>query len=316
MKIIPKEAILPLLDIPAIIGAVKQGFIAFHKGDICCPTPMQLLFHGEDGAFKADCHVKSAQGKAQEYFVIKIASGFYDNAAKGLPVNNGMVMVFSALSGEPVALLQDEGWLTAWRTAAAGALAASLREVSLDSTLGIIGTGLQAELQALFITQYLGLTRVALYGRSSQKAEHLAQTLRQKGLHVKVMASPKELCHTAAIVVTTTPSTSPVLHVNDLPKSLHLVALGSDSPGKIELDPAILGKAEAIITDDVEQCLHHGEFGAAVREGQVSPTSALPLGALLKKETRLKGGISVIDLTGLGVQDLAIASWVMHTLKQ
>ena len=89
--------------------------------------------------------------------------------------------------------------------------------------------------------------------------------------------------------------------------------MGSDSPGKQELDPKILGRAAKIIVDDRQQCLDHGEFGAAVRAGIVMGDAALPLGEALAQSGSIlthPNEIHVTNLTGLGAQDLAIAAQV------
>lgn len=97
-----------------------------------------------------------------------------------------------------------------------------------------------------------------------------------------------------------------------------LVAIGADSPGKQELDPHIIGRSELVITDDHQQCLDHGEFGVAHRNHLIDVRADVSMGSLLLDSTRntISGnGISVVDLTGLGGQDLAIASLVWNKIK-
>lgn len=317
MDIIPLSDIKQRVSETAAIAAVKQGFIAYGKGEVTLPTPMQILFHNDTNDLLADCHIKAAQSRNAPYFVIKLASGFYDNAALGLPVNNGFVMLMSATTGQPVALLQDGGWLTEIRTAAAGALAAGLCPVTPDMTLGIIGTGTQAKRQAEMVCRHLGLSSVVVFGRSADKATALCQALSDSGLSATVADSVKSLCHTATIVTTTTPSTTPIITADDLPnvdnRRLHIVAVGSDSPGKVETAPEVMAQATHIITDDHHQCLEEGDFGAAVRAGAVAENADISLCELLAQPipTLSGNGVSVVDLTGLGVQDLAVASLVV-----
>lgn len=315
MKVISFEEIKKSLNREYTIEAVKKGFIDYSEGLLTCPTPMQILFHNDKEELRADCHVKSAQGNTQKYFVIKIASGFYENEKLGKDVNNGMMIVLSSKTGEPIALLEDKGYLTSHRTAAAGALAASLKKVSPSDTLGIIGTGNQAYLQAIYISKYLGLSFVLIYGRSSEKARKLKEKLKEEGLKVDIVDSPIKLCHNSSIVVTTTPSTSPILQYEDLPESIHIVALGADSPGKIELDPKIISKSSMVITDDHNQCVEHGEYGAFVKEFNINEHIDKSFGIMLKENIKIEDGISVVDLTGVGVQDLAIASCVIDKMN-
>ncbi|WP_307797694.1 MULTISPECIES: hypothetical protein [Streptomyces] len=77
-------------------------------------------------------------------FTVKIATGFYRNPAAGLPTNHGLVCVVSARTGQIRAILDDQGLLTAWRTAAAGALATHAMARPAAATLAVFGTGEQA----------------------------------------------------------------------------------------------------------------------------------------------------------------------------
>jgi len=317
MEIYNLGDILPVLeDKSEVLVAVKQGFVAHSRGELDLPSPMQMIFARADTSIKGDCHVKAAASEAFPYFCIKVATGFYDNPKQGLPVNDGLVMLMSSDTGQPVALFQDEGHMTSVRTAAAGALAAQLVRSGQPKRLGIIGTGHQAELQALWIASVMDIESISLWGRSSDKANDLVSKLHSQGLSAQVVATIEDLTSQADILVTTTPSTQPVLMSNHIRNGHHIIAMGADSPGKQELDPQILAKADTIIADDVGQCVSHGEFGWATRAGLVAEDKAIPLGQVLAQaKACLSGeGLSVVDLTGLGAQDLALASFVYRKL--
>ena len=320
MRLVSLAEIQSAVSFGNAIEAVRSGFIASAEGKVTLPDPMQLLFHSGSDELLGDCHVKTAQSNDLPYFVIKVATGFYSNPTVGLPVNNGMLLVMSAETGQPLALLQDDGWLTQVRTAAAGALAAGVKPIVGHETLGIVGTGTQAMLQAKAISQHLKLKRVFIYGRSSKKAQVLVDQLNEEGLEASRAVSVKELCHASSIVVTTTPATEPVISLSDMPRQLHIIAVGADSPGKVELDPAILAKADVIMTDSHTQCLAHGDFGAAVRAGEIEANSDMSFTGLLAgledTDKVTQCNLSVVDLTGLGVQDLAMATMVMESLGE
>ena len=132
------------------------------------------------------------------------------------------------------------------------------------------------------------------------------------------MDTVRAVCHASAVLVTTTPATSPVVQLEDVPGTLHIVAVGADTPGKTELDPRILGRAHTIVTDAHQECLSNSDFGAAVRAGEVAEDSDVSFGemlALAEPDPRMaEDGISVVDLTGMGVQDLAIAGMTLEGL--
>lgn len=318
MRIVSLTEIQAAIAPEAAVEAVKAGFIAHARGLVHCPEPTQIVFRDEGQEQHGECHVKSATWSGNPYVAVKVASGSYRNAARGLPGAGGMVLLISADTGLPEALLHDECWLTNVRTAAAGALAAGLKPVARDATLGVIGTGTQAEMQAEMICAHLGLSSVAVWGRSAEKAAALCDRLRTRGLTATPMDTVREVCHASAILVTTTPATSPVVQLEDVPGTLHIVAVGADTPGKTELDPRILGRAHTIVTDAHEECLSNSDFGAAVRAGEVAEDSDVSFGemlALAEPDPRMaRDGISVVDLTGMGVQDLAIASMTLEAL--
>lgn len=319
MRIVPLSEIQSVMDMPRAISAVRQGFVDVANGLVEQPEPMQMLFHEDAGELIGDLHVKGAQAKARPFFALKLASGFYRNPKRNLPVNNGLVLVLSSETGYPIALLRDEGWLTQMRTAAAGALAAALKPVGGNAVLGVAGTGTQARLQALAIREKTGISRLIFYGRNPEKTAAYMDDMKAQGFDVVPAQDIKTICRTADILVTTTPSTEPIIRKEDLSSTLHIVAVGADSPGKVELEPDIFADAEIIATDSHTQCLAHGDFGAAVRAGKVSDTADISLCDILASkspETDFSSvQLSVVDLTGLGAQDLAIASAVASAIN-
>lgn len=322
MRLVTLAEIRPVLeDKASIIEAVKAGFIAHSQGQINLPAPIHMLFSETDEIISGDCHVKTATSSAYPYFCIKVATGFYNNPQNGLAVNNGLVMLLSSETGHPIALFQDEGHLTSARTAAAGALAAGLAFDDIKprpKRLGIIGTGHQAELQARWILDTHPISSLVIWGRNPQKAEALAKRLTGICSHIKTASTPARLCQEADIIVTTTPSTSPLLMAADIRADHHIIALGSDSPGKTELDPLILANADSVVVDDLAQCRHHGECAHALKAGVIQKDLAVTLGHVLdipSKHRITQPQLCVVDLTGLGAQDLAIASWVYQRLE-
>jgi ornithine cyclodeaminase len=320
MRIVSLDQIKERVSEQMAIGTVRDAYIACANGEIGQPEPLQILFQKDDRSFIGDCHVKAAQKRGNPYFAIKVATGFYKNRERGLPVNNGLVLVMSAESGYPVALLQDEGWLTQIRTAAAGAISAALVPHNDKTRLGIIGTGEQAYLQAKLIGKHLGPTKITVLGTSFEKSEAFANRLRDDyGLDSYPASNPRELCTASDIVVTTTPSLKPIIAAKDVSDKLHIIAVGADSPGKSEIASDVLAKADIIVTDSHIQCLHHGDFGNAVKSGAIAEDDDIslcdPLAGKAKADFA-NAKISVVDLTGLGVQDLAMAGLVVDGFNE
>ena len=120
MEVVNLKKIKSVLDIPVAIDLIEKGYVALSDGVATVPPVGYLGFTDPP----ADCHIKFGHIHGDEVFVIKIATGFYDNASRGLPIGNGMVVVLSAETGEPILLLHDSGYLTDVRTAIAGCIAA------------------------------------------------------------------------------------------------------------------------------------------------------------------------------------------------
>jgi len=212
-----------------------------------------------------------------------------------------------------VAILDDRGMLTARRTAAAGALVGHAMARADAKTVGVFGTGEQAFLQVSWLAMLRPVHSVLVSGRTEGSAAALCRKLAGHGLGA--VPAPAAAAAGADIVVTTTPSGTPVFDAAQVAAGAHVTGIGTDMPHKNELPPALFGRAATIATDDHAQCLHHGDFGWAVRAGVVAEHSDIPVGGVLRRPgERLAGAITVADLTGVGALDAAVASLVAAQL--
>lgn len=278
---------------------MREALIANSRGECDTPMPMHLDIAPE----QAEIHVKSSYRHGGKYFALKIASTFPGNAERGMPTGNGMMLLSSAETGEPVAFLDDAGHLTDVRTAAVAAMVA--RELDRkDRVIGILGTGIQARLQARMHAEVLDLEKVWIWGRSKERAEACRAEL--QGLHVTLADTPAQLARETRLIVTTTPARQPLLFAADVQPGTHISAVGSDSPGKQELDPAILSRASLLLVDSTRQCQKLGELQHAPSEWE----RAIEIGAFCESRPQWdRAGITVCDFTGLGVEDLYIAEY-------
>jgi ornithine cyclodeaminase len=293
-----------VLDETAALAAVEAAFRRYSAGGTQVTPVGHLGFTDPPG----DCHVKSAAVSGDEVFVVKVATGFYRNPERGLPASNGFMAVLSAHSGEVLALLHDEGYLTDQRTAMAGAIAARAIAREGSRTLGVVGTGVQARLQGKLIARHLRLDKMLVWGRHGGRADTLARELGGESTTLQ------ELCSRSDLIVTTTPATEPLLTSEMIQAGARIVAVGADSPGKQELDARILERA-FVVVDSRSQCVDHGEAGWAVRAGLIEEADLLELGALLSSPLTFRDDeIVVADLTGVAVQDVAIAQSVWSRL--
>jgi ornithine cyclodeaminase len=310
MKRLNKDDILARLDLERATALIRQGFIAYSAGRVQLPPVQHFAFDEVNG----DCCVKSGYLNGDELFAVKVSSGFYDNPKRGLASNQGLVMVFSAHTGEPVALLQDEGWLTAWRTALAGRLAAEVLAPKQIDAIGIVGTGLQARLQLKALQAVTPCRTVHVWGRSAKELDAFAAEFEPQSFRVHVTQDAEPLARASQLIVTCTPSTRPILQADWIQPGTHITAVGADAEGKQELATELVARADLIAVDSVAQCSAYGEVSHAVKAGLVDLERLVELGRLLAGEApgrQCADQITVADLTGLAIQDVQIAKSVL-----
>ncbi|ELQ9308922.1 ornithine cyclodeaminase family protein [Serratia marcescens] len=313
MRILNRQQILAAFDAEAITALLKQGFIAYSQRRVQQPPVQHFLFEQAAG----DCCIKSAWLEGDELFVVKVSAGFYRNAERGLASNQGLVMAFSAQTGEPRALLQDEGWLTALRTALAGRIAAELCAPPHIQAIGMVGTGLQARLQLQCLKPVTDCRKVWVWGRNEQALAAYRRDAEAEGFRVLTTQDAAELAAHCQLIVTTTPSREPILQAADIRPGTHITAVGADAPGKQELATDLVANADALLVDALAQCADYGEIATAYRQTRLTSTPIVEMGALLAQGGRLRSEpqhITIADLTGLAIQDLQIAKGVLAAI--
>ncbi len=314
MRVIDIDTIRGVLPDIDLVSAIEKGFAAYSDGRAVVGPVGELLFDDPPG----DVHIKYGYIRGDDYYVIKIASGFYDNPKLGLPSSNGLMLVFRVSTGEPLALLADEGCLTDIRTAVAGAVAARYLAPKPVDRIGIIGSGTQARLQLLYLSEMTGCRKVAVWGPTPANVERYRGEMAGQGFEIQVAESPGEVAAASNVIVTTTPSREALLDASDLRPGTHITAVGSDTPGKQELSSDVLGRADRVVADSLVQCVDRGEIGHAVRAGVLDRGNVVELGAIITSGTPVRSDpneITVADLTGVAVQDIQIARAVYEAAQ-
>ena len=313
MRVITIEEIREVLPRLDPFAAMEAAFSSYSEGQAIVGPVGELVFETPPG----DVHIKYGYLKGDDYYVVKVASGFYDNPKLGLPPSNGLMLLFDQKTGAGLAVLLDEGYLTDIRTAAAGAVAARHLAPKPVERIGIIGSGVQARLQLGYLSGLTGCLRAVVWGRTPENVERYRTEMEERGIEIEVAPSPADLASKCNLMVTTTPSKRPLLEADSVEKGTHITAVGSDSPDKQELDPRILEKADLVVADSISQCIERGEISHAIREGLVRKDDLVELGHVTSGifEGRDSADqITVADLTGVAVQDIAITKAVYEAL--
>jgi ornithine cyclodeaminase len=314
---VPVTTSLPVVDESALrrvvsparaVSVMRQAFAADGEGRTRVPSVINLDVPGAHGEF----HVKTAYIEGVPHVAVKVASGFYDNPQRGLPSGSGLMTLFDATTGFPVALLLDNGFLTDIRTAAAGALAADLLAPKKIGTVGVIGSGVQARYQIRCLATVRSFSRVVAWSPTGAHLERYCREMSDEGFPTTAAAHAEDVCRAADVLITATPSRKALVQAEWLRAGVHVTAVGSDSPGKQELDPACLDGADLVVVDRFSQCAAFGELKHALDAGLLTRHDVhgeLGLIAAERKVGRSSDAeITIADLTGVGFQDTAIAS--------
>ena len=306
MKIISRaeiDQILPNLD---PIPAIEQGFAEYSAGKCNIPPIGELIMD------KGEVHIKYGCINGEEYYVVKLASGFYDNPKIGLAPSNGMMILFSQSTGEVVAVLHDECVLTDVRTAIAGAIAAKYLAPKNVTAIGIVGTGVQARMQAEYLKSVTDCRDIIVWGRSTEKLLEYKNVMREAGFSVAATKDMAELCANANLIITTTPAHEPLIKAEYIKPGTHITAMGSDTVEKQELDSEILAMADLVVSDSIDQSQTRGEIHKAREAGKITDANLLELGNVISNGTGRTSDdqITIADLTGVAVQDIKIAEAV------
>ncbi len=294
-------------DFLELVQSQKQAFADFSAGLITVPAPIQMIFPKAHG----DCHVKAGFKQNSEIFVVKVATGFYQNGASGLPSGDGAVLVFSQKTGLLQAILCDGGYLTTLRTAIAAGVSAKITPWDVQH-VGIIGTG-QLAIQVLeFMLLLYPQADFRIWGRSVQKTE--AVTASYPG--VKICESVQDLMHSGGIIITTTASIKSIIDLAYVNGKTHIIALGADEVGKQECDPKLFQMADTVVVDSKEQAVRFGDAFHAIQGGFITSDKSEELGNVIQKGISSHSNLIITDLTGIAAQDIAIVEWVLMSLDK
>ncbi len=297
------------------VDAIEQGFVAYSQGEVVVPPVGELIFENPPG----DVHIKYGYIKNGDFYVIKIASGFYENVKHGLPSTNGMMLVFSQKTGEPVCFLMDEGYLTEVRTAAAGTVVAKYLAPKDVERIGIVGAGTQGRMQLLYLASIIPCRDVIVWGLNQEELNAYKDDIEPHGYTVQTTLDTADVAATCNLIVMATPSKSPLLSVDQIREGTHITAMGSDTADKQELDGRILEKADVVVADSISQCLCRGEIYKALEAGVLDKEKVVELGNVIAGKDRGRSTdnqITVADLTGVAVQDIQISKAVFNALTR
>lgn len=301
-----------LISVAEAIAAVEEAFKLKALGRVRMPPKLYVLLPEYEGDFRCMPVYVEDWGLA----CVKVVNVHARNpSAHGIRSVMAVIELLDPTTGCPLAIM-DGTLLTDLRTGAAGAVAAKYLAKRKVERVGFVGAGRQAhtQLQALSSAYGPSIREVRAFDIVKQRAADFASLASKSyGLEAAAVDDPREAVAGMDVVVTATPSRSPVVADEWVAPGTHFNCVGADAPGKQELDPKILLRAKVVV-DDVEQAVHGGEPNVPIAQGIFRREDIY--GELGEVVAGLKPGrvsedeVTVFSSTGLAVQDLAVARLV------
>jgi len=304
--LISRSQVAEILTHDACIDAVEKAFRLLGEGKLARPEILGV--HVEGGGF----HVKAGAAALDgEWFAAKINANFPANPQRfGLPTIQGLVALFDAGSGRPLALL-DSSELTALRTAAATAVAARYLARPDSTTATIVGCGRQADAQLQALGRVLPLERAFALDADRSRAEAYAREMTSKlALEVTPVDDLASALSKTDVLVTCTSSRTPFVRRMDVRPGTFIAAVGADSEDKQEIEETLMA-ASAVVVDLLSQAALIGDLHHAIARGLMRAEDVrAELGAVVAGRAAGRESpeeITIFDSTGIALQDLAAA---------
>jgi ornithine cyclodeaminase len=321
IKTITYEEIRSLVRLEDAIEPVREAFKSYSQGRANIPPVQHLEMPSRK---KGALHIKTGHVEPFDFCLVKVASTFPENTRRvpPSPSINGVIVIFSALDGEPLAVIEDRAWITQLRTAAAGAVAAEALARPAAETLGIYGSGAQARLQTDAVLHACpGIRKVLVWGRTPDHVRRFAEGLRasRPDLTVETKSQPEDAARTADVIVTATYATEPIVRGEWLPEGVLVIGMGADSIFKRELDPETVLRADKVYVDSRSQNEILAEIGHGIRSGLFDADRIdAEIGDVLTAADEGRPGRTsdreriFCKLTGVAVQEIFVCDYVLR----
>mgnify|MGYP006081905687 FL=1 len=298
------EEISQILQLEDYFDLVEDAFRLYAE-DKSLDTGL-LHIDTQDGEF----HIKAGglvKGKA--YLGLKLNGGFFQNQKRfGLPNIQGIIVLCDGEDGSPLAIMESVG-ITINRTGATTGVAAKYLAKPNSETVTICGCGTQGRVQLRSLKQVLPLKKAFAIDMDPDTSARFAAEMADE-LQMEVMAIDvvEEALAESDVLVTCTPSSSPLIKASMIPDGIFIAAVGADSPDKQELDVEIFSKAKVVV-DLLDQCINVGELHHAIAAGVISAEEVhADLGQVIVGDRTGRTSneeIIVFDATGSALQDTA-----------
>ena len=303
-----------LLPFSKAVELAREAYVKLAKGEAVSPERVLLSVPGGASMFFMPAHVSG-----QRTVSIKIARVNPENPARSLPTVMSDILVYDSRSGALVAEISGET-LTAIRTAASSAVATDVLAQGDVETLGLLGTGRQAEAHVPAIQQVRDISRVVVYSRDKTRGEAFARQIsRDYELETLPADSPEQVAKRSDLIVTATTSHTPLFKGELVKKATHVNAVGAAEPGAREVDTSLVKRSILVVDSRAQAISTYGDIMIPIRENAIEETHIrAELGELLAKKRSISRGpndITLFKSGGLAVLDAVAADYIVSHVE-
>ena len=307
MIIVREETCREIFGRSEAFRAVEAVFGAMARGDAYnFPVIREAIGHAD-----ALYGFKSGFDRAELVLGVKAGGYWPGNEGRGLTNHQSTVFLFDADTGKPRAMVGGN-YLTAIRTAAASAVSIKHLARKDSRVLGMVGAGFQSAFQLRAALEQRDFEKVIGWNFHPEMLSRLEQTAREADVPFEAVELDR-LGAEADVIITITSSFAPILKRTQIKPGTHLACMGTDTKGKQEVEAELVAAA-TLFTDEVAQSVSIGECQHAVGQGLIRQVAVTPLGEVINGNhpgRSRSDEITLFDGTGVGLQDLAVASAVV-----
>jgi ornithine cyclodeaminase len=311
MRVYGADEILAAVPVGPLLDAVEAAYRDVAAGRDRSPLRFHVpLSHG-------DLLLMPGVREGGSGSSVKLVTVLPDNAARGVPTVQALVVWFDGETGTPVAVL-DGTTVTAMRTGAASGVATRLLARPDAAVLALLGSGGQAAWQVRAVLAARPIREVRVFSRdAAARARFVAELARELGDGVRVAASDsaRDAVSAADVVCCATTSSQPVFDADWLRPGVHVNAVGAFRLGMVELPPELFARASLVTVDSREAALAEaGDLVAAMEAGHLAADAFVEIGTITREwvATRDPDAITVFKSVGLAIQDVAAAELVVR----
>lgn len=315
LRFVSSGEIAGLLSFPALIDALEAAF----RRRITVPVRHHHAMPRPDGeATLLLMPAWTAEGTEDDVFGTKLVSVFPGNGARGIDSINGLYVLNSGATGEPLVVM-DARALTVWRTAAASALAARYLAREDASRLAVIGAGALAPYLARAHASVRPIRSIAIWNRTLAKAEAMAVSLRAEGFDARAEADRGAAIAGADIVTSATLSPQPLIEGLYLNPGQHVDLVGGFTPTMREADDEAIRRSRVYVDTRAGAGKEAGDIVIPLASGVLAVDGIhgdlFELTAGTAKGRGSDQEITLFKSVGTAIEDLAAAELVWKGLK-